>query len=366
MLIKQQITVEGDLPAIEISDPHPLVADPVASVSMITYNHEPYIAQAIEGVLKQQTDFPFELVIGEDCSTDDTAAIVRSFAEQYPGIIRIITAESNVGVKANSWRNQWACRGKYVAYCEGDDYWHDPKKLQMQVDMLEENDELVLVYTDLDYYYQDKDVRIPYHNRRLGRRYDKPLTPQQQFRQILYSQGGGTNVTVCVRASVLQEVLRSDRHVFRDSYFPMGDTPRALELALRGRFGYLDRSTATIRRLSESASRSADFSRLAENSLKSMELRFYYRDRIPLDPSEFERRMSGRARVGLYRACMAGDKEIARKFKNLLPNLTGANRVLYWCTANSLLNRSVRPVLRAAIQLRRLYRRIRYGVESSV
>jgi len=112
---------------------------PLVSVKMITYNHEKFIAQAIEGVLMQKTDFPFELVIGEDCSTDRTREIVVDYANRYPEIIKPILHEKNVGAKANSESVGEACTGKYVALCEGDDYWTDPLKLQKQVEIMQAN-----------------------------------------------------------------------------------------------------------------------------------------------------------------------------------------------------------------------------------
>ncbi|MBM3299903.1 MAG: glycosyltransferase, partial [Deltaproteobacteria bacterium] len=111
--------------------------EPLASVLMITYNHRPYIAQAIECALNQQTDFPFEIVIGEDCSTDGTREIVFEYQRKHPDVIRVLTSDRNLGPMHNFLRTFDACTGKYVAICEGDDYWHHPEKLKMQVDFLE-------------------------------------------------------------------------------------------------------------------------------------------------------------------------------------------------------------------------------------
>lgn len=110
---------------------------PLLSIITITYNHEPFIVKTIEGVLMQQVNFPIELIIAEDCSTDGTRAICQRYAEEYPELIRLITSESNVGAVANERRAMLAARGKYIAFCEGDDYWIDPLKLQKQVDFLE-------------------------------------------------------------------------------------------------------------------------------------------------------------------------------------------------------------------------------------
>ena len=85
----------------------------------------------------QQVNFPMEFIIAEDCSTDGTRAICEEYAKKYPDLIRLITSETNVGVNPNELRAMKAARGKYIAYCEGDDYWTDPLKLQKQVDFLE-------------------------------------------------------------------------------------------------------------------------------------------------------------------------------------------------------------------------------------
>lgn len=113
------------------------MVSPKVSVCMITYNHECYITQAIEGVLMQKTDFPFELVIGEDCSTDKTRMIVETYAREYSDLIRLLPSGQNLGMQANVVRTLKACRGQYIAFCEGDDYWIDLRKLQKQVDALE-------------------------------------------------------------------------------------------------------------------------------------------------------------------------------------------------------------------------------------
>ena len=109
---------------------------PLVSVCMTTYNHERYIAQAIESVLRQQTDFAVEVVVGEDCSTDNTLAICREYEAKYPDRVRVVASERNIGMHANYRRTIEACRGEYVAMCDGDDWFSDPDKLQLQVDIL--------------------------------------------------------------------------------------------------------------------------------------------------------------------------------------------------------------------------------------
>ncbi len=118
------------------------------SVCMITYNHEKYIAQAIEGVLMQKTKFAFELIIGEDCSNDSTRIICNEYKEKYPGKIKLLLNEKNIGMMPNFIQTLKACKRKYIALCEGDDYWIDPNKLQKQVDFLENNPGYVISFHD--------------------------------------------------------------------------------------------------------------------------------------------------------------------------------------------------------------------------
>ncbi len=140
-----QEEIPGDeyakIPCEEVSDPVHLCENPLVSVVMITYNHEPYIRDAIEGVVSQRTDFSFELIIGEDCSTDRTRNIVLEYQKRYPAIIRILTSEKNVGMFDNGRRTRYACRGAYIAYCEGDDYWTDDHKLQEQIEAMRRHPE---------------------------------------------------------------------------------------------------------------------------------------------------------------------------------------------------------------------------------
>src|SRR5918994_3606750 len=101
------------------------------SALIITYDHERYIADAIDGALRQETNFDYEIVISEDCSTDETRAIVREYAADHPRI-RARYSPRNLGAAQNFVHGYRACRGEYIAVLEGDDYWTSPKKLQKQ------------------------------------------------------------------------------------------------------------------------------------------------------------------------------------------------------------------------------------------
>ncbi len=123
---------------------------PLVSISCITFNHAPYIREALESFLMQETDFPFEILIHDDCSTDGTDLIIKEYSERFPNIIKPLYESGNQysqGKPIGSlvW-NIPRAKGKYIALCEGDDYWCDPLKLQKQVDFLEANPDYGLIY----------------------------------------------------------------------------------------------------------------------------------------------------------------------------------------------------------------------------
>ncbi len=126
------------IPAREISSPDKLLPDPVVSVLIVTYNHEKFIRAAIDGVVKQASGVNFELIIGEDRSTDNTLGICLEYQRKFPELIRIVTWQDNIGVNKNFFRILGRARGKYIALCDGDDYWTDPEKLAKQVAVLEQ------------------------------------------------------------------------------------------------------------------------------------------------------------------------------------------------------------------------------------
>lgn len=131
----------------ETSDPDKLCPKPVVSVVMVTYNHEPYIRQAVESVLCQKSDFEYELIIGEDCSTDKTREICFEYQKRFPEKVRVLWADRNLyqlGI-SNERRCIDHCRGDYLAFCEGDDYWTDPFKLQKQVKLIRAKDAVMCV-----------------------------------------------------------------------------------------------------------------------------------------------------------------------------------------------------------------------------
>ncbi len=139
----------------------------MVDVMMPVYNHERYIAQAIESIATQKTNFRFRLFVADDCSKDNSRSIITKYAGLYPDIVKPVFHEKNLGASANGKYLNSLAKSKYVAICEGDDYWIDPYKLQKQVDFLEANPDYTICFTDVeilnergvfaDEYFQRKD-----------------------------------------------------------------------------------------------------------------------------------------------------------------------------------------------------------------
>lgn len=133
------------------------------SICMITYNHEKFIREAIESVLSQKTNFRFELVIADDCSKDNTRQICIEYQEKYPDKIKLLLPEKNLGMMANFVNTLQACNEKYIALCEGDDYWTDVNKLQKQVDFLEQNKDFVICFHNVvEFFAKDSNKNFCY------------------------------------------------------------------------------------------------------------------------------------------------------------------------------------------------------------
>jgi len=142
---------------------HPITSSPLVSICVQTYQHEKFIAQCLDSLLSQKTDFNFEIIVGEDGSSDRTAEICDSFAKKYPDKIRLFKRDpkNKISIRGkktgrfNFLENLKAARGKYICLCDGDDYWTNVRKLQKQYNFLNENPKVSLVYSSYTHQRQD-------------------------------------------------------------------------------------------------------------------------------------------------------------------------------------------------------------------
>jgi len=203
--------------------------DVVVSICCITYNHEKYIADALDSFLMQNTDFPVEILIHDDASTDRTPDIIREYEARYPDLIKPIFQRENQyskGVKV-AHLNQKRARGKYIALCEGDDYWTDPYKLQKQVDHMEKHPECSLCV--------HASYRVTPDKEKLGR-HIRPGTTDKTFTvEEIISGGGNFFATNSILYPTALDLERPD--FFEKA--PVGD--------VKGTVYYIDRFMSAYR-----------------------------------------------------------------------------------------------------------------------
>jgi glycosyltransferase involved in cell wall biosynthesis len=313
---------------------------------MITYNHRPYIAQAIDGVLGQETDYPFELVIGEDCSSDGTRAIVFEYQRQRPDVVRVVSSEQNVGATENEARTRDACRGKYIAFCEGDDFWHRRDKLQLQVAYLEAHPECGLVCSAYDVHYVVSGKTIRDFNACRHRR--PPENPTlADFVQGVEGLDGGAiaTCTVVLRRDLLQRIETADPHLYREKAFLMGDTQKWAEIAHHSRLHYLEECLATQNALPESASRSRDWRKTVRFFVSVAEMFLYLCEKYALPQEMRVRHEQKWGRFAFELAFLDRDLALARQALQRGYRLSWTEYVKYHSMRNALLYSAVRHAL---------------------
>jgi glycosyltransferase involved in cell wall biosynthesis len=341
--------------------------EPLVSVHMLTYNHVSHIAEAIEGVLKQQTDFPFELVIGEDCSTDGTRQIVMDYGRRYPNVIRVITTSSNVGAFKNSKRVTDSCVGKYVAFCEGDDYWHHPLKLQKQVRFLESQPQYGLVHSNYDDLYIKNKKLVRNSIPACG-----PFNDDDAFCEILSHKRKVMTLTVCLRRQLWNKVMQEHKEL-TDPSWPMGDTQTWLELARVAKVKYLPESLATHKILLESASRSRDPRKVYQFEVRARDLILHYVNKYEC-PSEVAREAKAYTALCLmsaaYHARENGTMNALLKDARLHYRRIPWVNLLWYCgSKNELCYHLVKPgllAMKAGYRLRRTLNMLRSRIKPPV
>ena len=212
----------------------------LVSVLVTTYNHEKYIAQCLDGMVSQKTDFPFEIIVRDDCSTDGTGDIIRAYAEKYPGLVIPFILEFNHfsrGLTNESFAKMFAmARGKYIAICEGDDFWTDPEKLQIQTDWLESHPDCSMCVTASHYANPDGTLRTDKVFR------TDTVSRDLTIEEILGGWKAATNTVVYRKACLEEDVIIPFLGTCVNE-----DYARMVYMALKGKVHYIDRLTGAYR-----------------------------------------------------------------------------------------------------------------------
>jgi len=249
---------------------------PLVTIACTTYNHENFIEECIGGFLMQKTTFPIEIIIHDDASTDGTAKIVEEYANEHPELIVPVYQKVNQysqGIKP--WPNFVfpKARGKYIALCEGDDYWTDPYKLQKQVDFLEENEEYGVVHGDSHFYIQTTQKWQYNANKFLSNAYEIK-DKRELFNRLVNADYKIRTATVLFRKILL------DKRKPNEKEFLMGDTPMWLDFSQITKFKYIDEVFAVYRIVPNSASRSTNKKKSFRFPLSMAEMRIFYAEKF--------------------------------------------------------------------------------------
>lgn len=213
----------------------------LVSIVMLTYNHEKYVKQAIDSILMQEVSFDFEIVIGDDCSTDQTVNIIREYEYKHPQIIHLIARDKNIGVTKNLYDVCMACKGQYIAFLEGDDYWIDSQKLRRQIEFLQNNPEYSGVAHDFKMI--DTDGKLYDHRRTEG---------EFTFKKFKWGLIPGQTGTLCMK-NFLRDG-KDDYKIIETASEMIGDRTLVILMLLHGKVYTFGEEMSVYRVFSSSTS----------------------------------------------------------------------------------------------------------------
>lgn len=294
------------------------------SVVIPSYNRANTIGQTIDSILAQKVDADVEIVIGDDCSTDNVRELLMRYKEQYSDIIRLIFHEHNMGLGAN-----WAicvkeCKGKYICNCDDDDYWHNPQKLQLQLDYMEHHADCNICVTN-----------HRTHNRATGEICEcKARIDHADIQQSMWGGSFFCNATVMYRADFMKSHLDLDEFIRRR--FTLQDWPARVILTAYTGIDVLPESTATLGVETVSITRPNSIESLAKRYQGDKEVCRYlcilFPDKFPFNEREWDLYVNGRLMskafdLGLYEEARKYGKECIRVSK--LKQICSQNKVLF-------------------------------------
>ena len=285
------------------------------SVLMITYYHEEFIEAAINGVLMQDCNFSFELIVADDNSPDQTVLVVDKLKRQHlkGDIIKYTKHQKNKGANSNLLWALKQSKGEYIAICEGDDYWTDPLKLQKQVDFLEQNPDYGLTHSDVNHFYQNTGKLVKAFNKK-----NNIKIPNGNILTELYYRGYIIKtMTTCFRRDILQKHYLNDP-VIMANIWKLIDLSIWLVFAYHSKIKYMDEVFVTYRLLPESMSRSKDPRKIYDFHTKIHNILYYFSTRYNANDDMKYSIKIRRIKSELFDGINLNDKDLIFKSYNRL------------------------------------------------
>lgn len=301
---------------------------PLISVVVVTYNQEKYIRQALDSILAQETEYPFEVIIGEDFGLDGTRAICEEYVAKYANV-RLAPQDHNLGVTAN-WIN---CirhtKGKYFIDCAGDDYWHNPHKIQIQADFMETNPDCAICISEYDTLYE---VSGNIEHNSYAYRGIRPVEGYIQ-KELLSGKDNVFGASLCVRKSLFDKYVPVQDFIRLG--FPREDWPTLLILTAYGELRYIPQSLMTYRVGQESITRTSNYERIIARAQKDKLMTEYlytlFPEWGPFEDGEYFDNIG--YHNALYAAYRNDDYKAAHKYAKLDKHPTKATYMAYtWLT----------------------------------
>lgn len=241
------------------------------SVLLLSFNQADLIAAAIEGVINQKTNFSFELLISDDCSSDHSRSIIEDYHKRFPHVIKPFFQQENLGPKNNDYFLFQKSQGEYLCYCEADDFWCNENKLQMQVEFLDGHPDYGLVHGDVNFHFSDSGKTIEAFNKTN----QVKIKSGDIYNELLLGNHYIKTMTVCFRKKILMDHYFTDDYI-RSSNWMMIDLSQWLCIASCSKIQYLEHVLATYRLGTESMSRSKSPLKMHLFHLDIFDVRFHF------------------------------------------------------------------------------------------
>ena len=242
-----------------------LTGCPLVSIIILTYNQEKLVGQTISSVAEQKTNFPYEILLADDCSTDNTKAVCIKYQEMYPDRIVVIENDKNKGLKRNYFENiSEFARGKYIAVCGGDDWWIDDCKIQKQIDYLENHPECTMVHTNSYNWKHGTDIKKAKPSKNTCRDDYEKMVVQNNIMAL----------TVCFTKKAYDAFVREIDPL--NQTLPMDDYSMWIWHSFRGKIHKMEDYTAIYRILPNSLSHSTNFLKAHHIETERREIKMYF------------------------------------------------------------------------------------------
>jgi glycosyltransferase involved in cell wall biosynthesis len=313
----------------------------LVSICVQTYQQVDFIRECLDSILMQETNIAFEILLGEDDSADGTREICLEYAKKHPDKIRLFlhTRKNNIKIKGkptgrfNFMYNLSNARGKYIAFCEGDDYWIDKFKLQKQVDFLSSNSDHSMVFSAFNRFYEQKGVfqKVSFENQ-------KHLFAGNIFNSLIFNNWIST-ISVMVKKDLLFQFTNYVEYTNKE--FPMADYPAWLDLSYNTKIGLINDSMAVHRVLPNSASHSTIAKNRVEFGEATYRIQKYFIEKYKVS-AEIENQIKLKINKKRIRyAFFLNDKSLSNKAKKeiieLGCNLSFAEKIYYYSLKNKII-----------------------------